>query len=437
MQSNFNVVVIGCGKLGAPLVAVLAGAGHKVVGIDKNLELIRNLKESVITWNEPGLGELLFKSLKNITFSPTFEGHFIDVDVSFVIVPTPSNEDGTFTNEYVISAVREIGKQLRESKVASHTVVIVSTVMPGSTSGEIKTELIRAAGNSKVNISICYSPEFIALGSVIEDMKHPDMILIGEEDKKSGDILEEISKSYIEGRPKIHRLTTTEAEIAKISINSYVTTKISFSNQISEICEKTPGASAEVVLSAIGSDRRIGSSYLKAATAFGGPCFPRDNKAFGKYAEKIFASSAIAEATDSINSRQTERLLNLVSKNLGSLRKITLVGVAYKPDTDVIEESPAVAFALMARSNEYLIQIIDDFVSEVPVLPDLQIQKFKDSYQYLASSDAVMLFVPSHRYETAPDFINEETLIFDLWGNWSRYKEIRPSKYFRLGDYRA
>jgi UDPglucose 6-dehydrogenase len=317
---KFKIAVIGCGKLGAPLVAVLAGAGHQVIGIDQHQELIENLRVSIVTWNEPGLSELFFKGSENITFSPTFEVQFIDVEVSFVIVSTPSNNDGNFTNEYVISAVRQIGMQLRKSEVSSHTVVIVSTVMPGSTSGEIKTALLNSVGNAKISILICYSPEFIALESVIKDMKHPDMILIGEEDKKSCDLLEEIAKSYVEGRPKIHRLTTTEAEIAKISINSYVTIKISFSNQISEICEKTPGASAEVVLSAIGSDSRIGSSYLKAATAFGGPCFPRDNRAFSKYAEKLFASSAIAEATDSINRRQIERLLNLVSKNLGSLK---------------------------------------------------------------------------------------------------------------------
>lgn len=431
----FNTVVIGCGKLGAPLVGVLAEAGHKVVGIDIDKRLIASLQDHIVTWNEPGLSELLKANARNINYSSSFEGHFANAHISFVIVPTPSKPNGSYNNKYVISAVSEIGKQLQKSNLVTHTVVIVSTVMPGSTSGEIKSALVEALGDSKCKISICYSPEFIALGSVIKNMKYPDMILIGEEEKEAGDLLEEISLSLSLSNPKVHRLKIIEAEIAKIAINSYVTTKISFSNQISEICEKSPGASADQVLSAIGSDSRIGPSYLKAATAYGGPCFPRDNRAFSKYADEINASSAIAEATDSVNNRQFDRLLNLVSKHSNEIQRIVIVGAAYKPDTDVLEESPSIRFAESAIKRGYKVEVIDDFVKTVSSLPEVVVATSAHSKEIIYEADALMLFVPSALYRGLPRYARKGATIFDLWGTWKEFRNSDLITYIRLGNY--
>ena len=431
----FNTVVIGCGKLGAPLVGVLAEAGHTVVGVDIDKRLIANLQDLIVTWNEPGLSEVLKANSRNISFSSSFEGHFVNAHVSFVIVPTPSKPDGSYNNKYVISALSDIGKELQKSSLATHTVVIVSTVMPGSTSGELKSALLEALGDSKCKVSICYSPEFIALGSVIKNMKYPDMILIGEEEKEAGDLLEEISRSFSLSNPKVHRLKTIEAELAKIAINSYVTTKISFSNQISEICEKSPGASADQVLSAIGSDSRIGPSYLKAATAYGGPCFPRDNRAFSKYADEVNASSAIAEATDSVNNRQFDRLLNLVSKKSNEIRRIVIVGAAYKPDTEVLEESPSIRFAESAIKRGYQVEFIDDFVKTVSSLPEVVVATSTHSKEIINEADALMLFVPSVLYKDLPTYARRGATIFDLWGIWKEFENSDLISYVRLGDY--
>ncbi len=431
----FNTIVIGCGKLGAPLLGVLAEAGHTVIGIDIDKRLIANLQDLIVTWNEPGLREVLKANSRNISFSSSFEGHFVNTHISFVIVPTPSKPDGSYNNEYVISAVSEIGKELQKSSLATHTVVIVSTVMPGSTSGEIKSALVEALGDSNCKVSICYSPEFIALGSVIKNMKYPDMILIGEEEKEAGDLLEEISRSFSLSNPKVHRLKTIEAELAKIAINSYVTTKISFSNQISEICEKSLGASADQVLSAIGSDSRIGPSYLKAATAYGGPCFPRDNRAFSKYANEVNASSAIAEATDLVNNRQFDRLLNLVSKKSNEIRKIVIVGAAYKPDTEVLEESPSIRFAESAIKRGYQVEFIDDFVKTVSSLPEVAVATSTHSKEIINEADALMLFVPSALYKDLPTYARRGATIFDLWGIWKEFENSDLISYVRLGDY--
>ena len=282
-----RAVVVGCGKLGAPLVACLAEAGHEVTGIDLNSTLIASLSKFEISWNEPGLQELLRTSKSRVSFQNDFKGGFRGSDITFIIVPTPSLSDGNFSNEYVLSAIKAIATELSAEKISEHLIVIVSTVMPGSTSGIVKETLEKNLTVKNHQIRLAYSPEFIALGSVIKNMHYPDLVLIGESNPGDGELLQEISLSIAKNDPKVFTLTTEEAEIAKIAINSFVTTKISFSNQISEICEKTPGASASKVLKAIGTDTRIGNSYLTAATAYGGPCFPRDNRAFAKYASDL------------------------------------------------------------------------------------------------------------------------------------------------------
>lgn len=311
-----NLVVVGCGKLGAPLIACLAGAGHKVIGVDVSKELIENLDSGTVTWNEPGLAQLIAQNKKNISFQGTYAGAFKDADATFIIVPTPSVASGEFSNKFVLDAVTKVGKELSNRLQSKHVVVIVSTVMPGSTQGIIKETLLDAAGQFANRVKICYSPEFIALGTVIRNMQFPDMVLIGEEDKEAGDLLEEISLSVVKNQPNVMRLSLSEAEICKIAINSFVTTKISFSNQISEICEMTSGASAERVLLAIGADSRIGRSYLSAGTGYGGPCFPRDNRAFRKFANSVGVSADLSTATDAINVRQDLRIIRLIQRKV-------------------------------------------------------------------------------------------------------------------------
>jgi UDPglucose 6-dehydrogenase len=425
-----NLVVVGCGKLGAPLVACLANAGHKVVGVDVSKELIKNLEAGIVTWNEPGLVELITKNKKNISFQENYDGAFKNTDATFIIVPTPSVESGEFSNRFVLEAVTEVGKGLSKSSVKDHLVVIVSTVMPGSTQGEIKSALLAAAGKSSMNLQICYSPEFIALGTVIKNMQYPDMILIGEEDSRAGDLLSEISLSIVKNEPIVMRLTLAEAEISKIAINSFVTTKISFSNQISEICESTPGTSAKKVLAAIGADSRIGRSYLSAGTGYGGPCFPRDNRAFRTYANTIGVDADLSIATDAINLRQDQRIIRLVNSKLARGSRLLVVGLSYKPDTDVTEESPAVAFIGKAQQAGYLVDAVDEHVKSVKSSVPFEI--FTPDSLLDRNYSAAILFVPSKGYADLPSAIQNEVVLIDLWGLWEGLFNL---DYTRLGDY--
>ena len=433
-KSSYKTVVVGCGKLGAPLAACLANSGNEVTGIDLNHELIQNLSRGNVTWNEPGLQNLLKSNSKKLKFVSEFEGNIAGTDISFVIVPTPSQENGEFSNRFVLSAMEKIGAELSKSPHQNHVVVIVSTVMPGSTSGVIKETLLKSVGKSSQNVSICYSPEFIALGSVIRNMEYPDIVLIGEEDAQSGKMLADISLSVAKNKPKVFRLTTREAEIAKISINSFVTTKISFSNQISELCENTPGASAEKVLRAIGSDTRIGNSYLSAGTGYGGPCFPRDNRAFGKYAESVGVSAELALATDEINVRQNIRIMKLLESKFPSGGTILVAGLSYKPDTDVVEESPALDFVERALKKDFKIVAIDQNVKAISLFPDLTVRKPSNPDLKSANIDAALLFVTDKSYKNLPDFFNSKTVLFDLWGFWKEYEVKFKKNYLRFGD---
>lgn len=427
-----SVVVVGCGKLGTPLIACLASAGHRVTGIDLNQQLVNNLQSGLVTWNEPGLSELLAQNREKIIFQNSYQGAFEDAEISFIIVPTPSTESGEFSNDYVLEAVTQIGSEISKRSIKKHMVVIVSTVMPGSTEGIIKKTLLEAACANSDEVQICYSPEFIALGSVIRNMQYPDLVLIGQETNEAGELLEEVSLSLVKNKPMVSRLSLNEAEIAKIAINSFVTTKISFSNQISEICEATPNSSAARVLEAIGNDSRIGRSYLAPGAAFGGPCFPRDNRAFDKYANGLGLRANLAVATDVVNARQTNRVIQIMKDLVEPGARILVVGLSYKPDTNVVEESPGLEFVKSALHSGYLVDAVDDFVTEDELKLNLRVHQ-PSHLEYFDYSLAV-LFVPSKSYSSIPDKLSANTKLIDLWGHWVDSKQ---SEIYRLGNYLA
>ena len=428
-----KIAVIGCGRLGAPLIACFAQAGYAVLGIDTSSKLIEKLKICQIDWPEPGLAETLGRYQDLITFDTTYNEKFNEVSTSFVIVPTPSNETGEYSLEFVLSAVEDIGKKLSQSIFKSHIIVIVSTVMPGDTEGRIFQKLYESAGSNIDKISICYSPEFIALGSVINNLQNPDTILIGQPDEKIGDKLQTLLLSIVLNKPKVLRMKIAEAEIAKIAINSYVTTKISFSNQISEICEKVAGTSSVNVLNAIGSDSRIGQSYLKQGTSYGGPCFPRDNKAFAKFASNIGVTLDLAYATDDINNRQHDRLIRVLKKVAPNASNILIVGASYKKDTDVIEESPALKF--VNKNTGYNLFIYDDNVKKTSTLKNVSYIELAEIMDHSLGIDVAILFVPSSSYADVPKYLKGNVKLIDFWGVWDGYRNTENFSYLKIGEY--
>jgi UDPglucose 6-dehydrogenase len=340
-----NVSVIGLGKLGSPMVACFAAKGHRVIGVDVNESFVQKINAGIAPVIEPGLQEMLDRSGGRLTATSDVRAAVLASDLTFVIVPTPSDETGGFSLKYALTAAESVGRALAE-KPNFHIVVLTSTVLPGGTDGPFRQTLEAASGKKvTVDFGLCYSPEFISLGSVIRDFLNPDFLLIGESDPYTGQTLVDFYKTVVDNTPKIARMSAVNAELTKIAVNTYVTTKISYANMLAEICERLPGGDVDQVTQALGMDTRIGPKYLKGSIGFGGPCFPRDNRALASLAESLGVGAHIPHATDTVNLAQVTRLRELVQSYLPAGGTVGVLGLAYKPHTPVVERAQGLELA--------------------------------------------------------------------------------------------
>jgi len=359
MTDDLRISVIGLGKLGAPMLAVLADKGYGVVGVDLDPAVVASVNAGRAPVAEPGLQERMDANRSRMRATTDVADAVRDTDLTFMIVPTPSAPDHTFLNDCVVAALKEVGAALRH-KDGYHNVVCTSTVMPGATGAVLRPVLEEASGRVVGDtLGLCYNPEFIALGTVVRDMLHPDMVLIGESDDRAGTMLESVHRSSVESSPQYHRMNWVNAELCKIAVNTYVTTKISYANMIADLCDHLPGADANVVTRALGADSRIGPKYIRGAVAYGGPCFPRDNKAFAALARGLGARADLAEATDRINDHQTTRLLDAVASLADPGAVVAVLGIAYKPDTPVHEASQGLTLATELAARGYAVRLTD------------------------------------------------------------------------------
>ncbi len=398
-----DIAVVGLGKLGSPLAAVLASKGHNVVGVDLNPAAVDALNTGRAPVTEPGLQERLEMAWGRLRATTDFNDAIGATDLSFVIVPTPSGPDGMFSNRYVIDAVCRIGAALRTTQ-RYHVVNITSTVMPGSTGGEIREALEAASGRVVgEGVGLTYNPEFIALGSVVRDLLHPDMVLIGESDARAGDVLVRAYAGTLDGSPPVQRMNWVCAELTKIAVNTFVTTKISYANMIAEMCEHLPGADADVVTQALGKDSRIGPKYLKAALGYGGPCFPRDNIALAALARSLGVSADVAEATDRINRRQVARVVSLVARLAPRSATVAVLGLAYKPDTPVVEESQGIMIARALAGAGHAVLIADPVALEsgTAVLGDA-VTPVSSAEAAVAAATVIVITTPARAFAALP-----------------------------------
>jgi UDPglucose 6-dehydrogenase len=339
-----RVCVIGLGKLGSPLAACLAAKGLTVIGVDNDPAKIAAINSGKPPVHEPGLGELLTHTAGRLTAVADVEAAVAATDITFIVVSTPSDPAGGFSLRYVDPVAQAIGRALAK-KNDYHLVCLTSTVMPATTGGPVREILEKASGKKMgADFGLCYSPEFIALGSVIRDFLNPDMLLIGESDTRAGDVLQSLYARVCENKPSVARMSFVNAEITKLAVNTYVTTKISYANMLARICERLSGANVDVITSALGLDTRIGPKYLKGAVSYGGPCFPRDNLALAQLAQQLGVPPDLAQTVDRFNRSQISWLADLVQHRTHDTAGI--LGLTYKAGTDVVEEA---AGFLLAR----------------------------------------------------------------------------------------
>jgi UDPglucose 6-dehydrogenase len=410
-----NVSVIGLGKLGLPFAVLLGNAGYKVFAYDLSKPLVDALNSGRYTTKEPELMDYLAKAGKNIKFCNDISDATKTTEAIFIIVPTPSLENGYFSNNEVIKVIESFKPEdFMQRKIVIN---IVSTVMPGSSVGVIKSAIEKTLGQ-KVgdSIGLCYNPEFIALGSVIKNMQQPDMHLLGQDSSWAGDIIEEIINSIVVKSVPCRRMNLTEAELVKIAINNFVTMKISYANNLYQAAVNLGEVDIDLVTEAIGLDTRIGQKYLKGSAPYGGPCFPRDTRALSALYKSLGVPIELSRATEIINNDHVSFISGLIKNSLGSSKKIGLIGLSYKEGTPVIEESPGVAIVKNLLESKLEVSVWDDEIIELP--EDLSEKvKYKDNFRSLISEcDFVVISRPFSNIKEIYSILKEvKKPYFDLW----------------------
>src|SRR5438105_4016828 len=339
MKSIKSVSVCGLGKLGACMAATFAARGFSVVGVDIDPEKVRKVNAAIPPVDEPLLAETMKEGRERLraTNDPS---ETVATDASFFIPPSPSLPDGSFSTEYLAKAMQPVAKAIRIAGKKGHIFVCSSTTTPGAVDSVLIPMLEKETRlKCGVEFSVCYNPEFIALGNVINGLLEPDMVLIGESDPESGAALEQLYKTYNRNQPRIARMSIISAELTKISVNSYITMKISFTNQLRMIADQFPKANIHAILEAIGSDSRIGQKYLRAGLSYGGPCFPRDNRLLAYTARQAGLEAPLAEATDRVNQQTNLGLVEMAQRLVAKGDTVAVLGLSYKPDTYITEES--------------------------------------------------------------------------------------------------
>jgi UDPglucose 6-dehydrogenase len=426
------------------MAASFASKGFRIIGVDVNQEAIRAVNERQPHIHEPGLTELLKKPVE-LSATDDYRSAVQNSEVTFIIVPTPSLADGSFSTEYAEAAAEQIASGIKNKDVY-HLVVLNSTVLPGATEGRIKPILEKVSGKKcGPDFGLCYSPEFIALGSVIQDFLNPDVVLIGESDSKSGELLEEIYKNVCDNNPPVVRMSIRSAELAKISLNAFVTMKISFANVIAELCEHLPEGDAAAVSRMLGFDSRIGRKYLSGGLAYGGPCFPRDNKAFAFFARQIGCVARLAEATDHENRHQNERVVALVKQKVGDIRgkNIAILGLTYKPHTDVIEESAAIKIASALLKEGARLSVYDpaSMGNARKVLGEKDVSYARSVKECLKDGEFCILATPWPEFKSLKpeDFTAsmKRAVLLDCWRIYDRASFIQKMEYTVIGFYRG
>jgi UDPglucose 6-dehydrogenase len=410
-----RVSVVGLGKLGLPLAALLASSGHQVSGFDVSSDLRRLLASRKFDYKEPQLNELLERSHTSLKIVDSVEDAVKDSEIVFVIVPTPSLTDGEFSNEFVLSAVKDIGHAIA-GKNSRIVIDIVSTVMPKSCSGVISRTLETSSGRSiGESLGLCYNPEFIALGSVINDMEYPDMHLIGQSSDWAGELVEDALRTISRRAVPAVRMSLTEAELVKIAVNNFITMKISYANILYQAALSIGDINIDTVTHAIGLDSRIGAKYLRAAAPYGGPCFPRDTRALSFLFRELGLVDSLSHATDQANKNHVTFISHFVQQSLNKGTTVGIAGISYKTGTQVIEESPGIAIAKVLLANGNQVRYWDDEGSTLPT-DSTEFRAVDSADELIRESDYILVSRPLNDTNQFYNLLRKHGKPFlDLW----------------------
>ncbi len=323
-----------------------ASRGIRTIGIDMDEERIRQILKGEAPLHEPQLDEMLKKVVRKKLLDATSDISLAtDTRTSFLTVGTPSQPDGSIDLSYVKKATGELGRALQK-KQGYHLVVVKSTVIPGTTNSTVKPVLEQSSGkNVGRTLGLCANPEFLKEGTAINDALHPDKIVIGANDKKSASQLKQLYQNFY-GRNLPHVIVTSPetAELVKYASNAFLATKVSFINTIANIAQHHPGVDVNTVAEIIGRDPRIGPLFLKAGPGYGGSCLHKDLQALINHSQQHGYDPPLLKATEETNEEQADRVVQLAEKLTGHLdqKRIAILGLAFKKDTDDIREASSI-----------------------------------------------------------------------------------------------
>ena len=391
-----RIGVVGLGYVGTPTAVVLADQGYKVVGVDIDKRKVNLLSRGVSPIHEPGLEDLLRRNLNRLRFTTDYS-ELKGCDVVFLAVLTPSKPSGEIDLSYVFDAARRLVDVGYDG-----IIVIKSTVVPGTAK---KVEEL-------TGLPVVSNPEFLREGNAIHDTLHPDRIVIGSRDKRAGDVVEEI---WSFTKAPVIRTTPENAELIKYAANAFLAVRLSFINEIANLCERIEDCDVEVVARGIGLDKRIGPHYLKAGLGYGGSCLPKDTRAITFFARQLGEPLTIVEAAMRVNEERIARVVRMAEEFIGSLRgrKIAVLGLAFKENTDDVRESQAIKLVKALKEKGAIVKAYD------PVALDNALK--------------IVEFIPARSLE---ECIKDSDLVIIATG-WSEFREKINEELLLRGGVKA
>ena len=416
-----KIAVIGTGYVGLVSGTCFAEVGNTVTCVDVNAPKIENLKKGIIPIYEPGLEAMVLNNIanKNLFFTTDIAQAIKQVEVVFIAVGTPMGEDGSADLQYVLSVAQSIGEAMEQ-----HLIIVNKSTVPVGTADKIKEVIASALKKRGANIAfdIVSNPEFLKEGKAIQDFMKPDRVVIGAESSYAFEKMKALYSSFFLQHERFITMDIRSAEMTKYAANAMLATKISFMNEIANICERV-GADVNKVRLGIGSDTRIGYSFIYPGCGYGGSCFPKDVLALKKLAEEVNYKAELIESVDNVNNRQklliAEKVIKKYGKDLKG-RTFAIWGLAFKPETDDMREAPAIYIIKKLIAQGAQIRAYDPKATHEAknfYLKDYTIEYVESKYEALKGADALLLLTEWKEFRS-PDFeeigkLLKDKVIFD------------------------
>ena len=429
-----KLVIVGSGYVGLVTGACFSEFGYKTICVDKDQDRINQLNSGVCPFYEPGMEDLLKKHLKNtklLSFSTSLSESIHKADIVFITVGTPSRRlEDDADLKYVWAVAEEISHNIKK-----YCLVVTKSTVPVGTSKEIKRIIEKTV--PKENFDVVSNPEFLREGSAINDFMRPDRVVIGVDNKKSENIMRELYRPLYLRETPLFVTSIESSEIIKYASNSFLATKISFINEVSDLCEVV-GANVQDVSDAMGIDQRIGPKFLNAGPGYGGSCFPKDVKAFISTAKKFDTNLSIINAVHESNKKRVIKIVDKIEKNTKKNSSLTILGLSFKPNTDDIRESTSIKIANLLHHKGYQIKCYDPEAMENVRNEKYNFHYYDTAIEACRDTNAIIIGTEWNEFRAlnlnAIRKIVNEKIIFDLRNIYNKDEVIKMGyKYYGTG----